>query len=38
MDHKTHSVSVMNARQKEFDEIAFLISGIIDKKKPVKPP
>lgn len=37
MDGKTHSVSVINTHQKEFNEIASLISYFIDKKKPKKP-
>jgi len=37
MDKKTHSVSMINSYQKEFDEIAGLIVGIIDNKKSIKP-
>jgi hypothetical protein len=36
LDHKTHSVSVMNLRQREFDTIAYVIKSIIDKKRPIK--
>lgn len=37
MDKKTHSVSVMNTHQKEFNEISNLIDNIMGRKKQAKP-
>lgn len=36
LDHKTHSVSVMNFHKQELDAIACVIQSIIDRKKPIK--
>lgn len=36
MDNRTHSVSVINTSQKDFNEITSLINTIIGRKKPIK--
>jgi hypothetical protein len=37
IDRKTHTVAIMNTSQKEFGEIASLISNLVDRKRSTKP-